>query len=135
MFVQADDLSVHDQTARHESNPDSCGKICERCEGMTVAGIESTAPVFNDRKRSEAVVLQLKQISLIIEWERLSAQRHWLEKLAFLPSLAEGWTNKSRRQGMLSLRKRTITKKTNYQKNHCVPHGKRISYSAIWGVQ
>jgi hypothetical protein len=46
---------------------------------VTVVGIESRAPVFNDGKRSEAVVLQLKQISRIIEWERLSAQRHWLE--------------------------------------------------------
>jgi len=46
---------------------------------MTVAGIESTAPVFNDSKRSEAVVLQLKQVSRIIEWELLPAQRHWLE--------------------------------------------------------
>jgi hypothetical protein len=31
------------------------------------------------RKCSKAVVLQLKQISGIIEWERLSAQGHWLE--------------------------------------------------------
>ena len=75
VFVHADDLSIHHQTARHESIPDSGGKLCERCERMTVAGIESTAPVFNDGKRSEAVVLQLKQISRIIEWERLTAQR------------------------------------------------------------
>jgi hypothetical protein len=46
---------------------------------VTVAGIESRAPVFNDGKRSEDVVLQLKQITRIIEWERLPAQRHWLE--------------------------------------------------------
>ena len=78
-FVQADDLSVHHQTARHESIPDSGGGLCERCERMTVAGIESTAPVFNDGKRPEAVVLKLKQIARIIEWERRSAQRHWLE--------------------------------------------------------
>jgi len=69
---------VHDQTARHESIPDSGGKRSERCERMTVAGIESTAPVFNDSKRSEAVVLQLKQIARIIEWERLPTRRHWL---------------------------------------------------------
>jgi len=79
VFVEADDLSVHDQTARHESIPDSCGKVSERCERMTVAGVESTARVFNDGKRSEAIVLQLKKISRIIEGERLSAQRHWLE--------------------------------------------------------
>jgi hypothetical protein len=42
-------------------------------------GIESTAPVFNDGKRPEAVVLQLEQISRIIEWERPSAHRHRLE--------------------------------------------------------
>jgi hypothetical protein len=31
------------------------------------------------RKCSETVILQLKQISRIIEGERLPAQRHWLE--------------------------------------------------------
>jgi len=77
VFVQADNLSIHDQTAQHESIPDSCGKILERCEGMAVAGIESTAPVFNDGKRSEAVVLQLKQISRIIEWERRPSGIGW----------------------------------------------------------
>jgi len=54
-------------------------RVSERCERMTVAGVESTARVFNDGKRSEAIVLQLKKISRIIEGERLSAQRHWLE--------------------------------------------------------
>jgi hypothetical protein len=63
----------------YESISDSCGQVSERWEPMTVAGIESTVPVFNDGKRSEAVILQLKQINRIIKWERLSAQQHWLE--------------------------------------------------------
>jgi len=59
-LVEADDFAVHNQAARHESVSDSDCKIRERCERVTVAGIESTAPVFNDGKRSEAVILQLK---------------------------------------------------------------------------
>jgi hypothetical protein len=79
VFVQADDLSVDDQTARHESIPDSCGKIYERRERVTVAGKKSTTPVLHHSHGPEAVVLQLKQISRIIKWARPPAQRHRLE--------------------------------------------------------
>src|SRR5262249_17292892 len=49
-----------------------------RCERMTVAGIESTAPVFNHSEGTKTVILQLKNPVGMVEGFSFSAQRHWL---------------------------------------------------------
>lgn len=77
VIIQADDLSVDNQTAGHKCVPDLLGEIAEGVKWVTVAGVQRASSEVDDRNGAEPVVLQLEDPVGMVEWARLSAQRHW----------------------------------------------------------